>query len=140
MEILAPDVLSSAPRSTPHKDYEQQLADIPAEALHSLPCPAYGPKTAQPVFIHLYSGRQREGDFQAELESLEWGEAWSPIEISLDIVINSRTGNVFDHTVRKAWINASSPASSPASWWGLNVRLGVSQGRGGFRMAVDLGH
>eukprot|EP00438_Fugacium_kawagutii_P029532 Skav228087 [mRNA] locus=scaffold913:403566:406172:+ [translate_table: standard] len=104
--ILAPDLAHHAQVACPFNEPEARVASIPAEVLCEVPAPTYGPKTEQPVYIHLYSGRRRDGDFQAELERLDWGTAWKPIVISLDIVISETSGNVFDPKVRKQWLTA----------------------------------
>eukprot|EP00438_Fugacium_kawagutii_P002074 Skav230758 [mRNA] locus=scaffold4515:66690:68417:+ [translate_table: standard] len=104
---LLPDLDMTYMESPPADHALNQLQRIPLDMVSNLPCPSYGPRTRQAIYIHLYSGRRRLGDFQAALEALDWGsDAWPPLVISLDIVIHAEKGNIMDLAVRRQWLDA----------------------------------
>eukprot|EP00438_Fugacium_kawagutii_P023838 Skav212423 [mRNA] locus=scaffold202:148776:151259:+ [translate_table: standard] len=104
---LAPDLAMTTSHLLPADHAASQLGRLPLEAIAAVEQPAYGPRTRQAIFVHLYSGRRRQGDFQQALEGLCWGDdAWPPIVISLDIVIHPQKGNIMDVHIRKQWLDA----------------------------------
>ena len=54
-------------------------------------------------FLHLFSGKRREGDLQCALENLDWGDAWTPIVIPLDIILDKVHGDLLSLDSRSFW-------------------------------------
>ena len=102
---LCPDFLAEAPMAPLRATGAQQLAAIDAGRCSMQPDPGYGPATIQPVFVHLFSGRRRVGDLQAALEDIDWGNAWKPIVISLDVVLDSQHGDLLRKDSQEFWLN-----------------------------------
>ena len=108
-------------RQTPSPSSEPQS--------HWLSCapPTAGPLTQQPVLIHLYSGRRRHGDLQACIEELTWPEeAWRPIVISLDVVLDAHWENVLSPQAQEFWLSQISKgaihgviAGPPCETWSV---------------------
>ena len=101
---LCPDLI---PRHQPLlQQYtgRQQLADIPRINLAHAPRPGYGACAKQPIFIHFFSGRRRPGDVQEALENLNWDHCWSPIIISLDIILDAKHGGLMKAETRLFWL------------------------------------
>ena len=75
LQWLCPDWTFVGPVIKQKMDGASLLGAIAGEAIRSAPDPGYGPKTTQPVFLHLFSGRRRINDLQYAVESLDWGDA-----------------------------------------------------------------
>eukprot|EP00438_Fugacium_kawagutii_P029607 Skav235421 [mRNA] locus=scaffold924:310247:315996:- [translate_table: standard] len=101
LEHLAPDLL---PRQGPGAPLDDPQDRLKALSPAVFPSPGYGPKTTQAVFVHLDSGRRRQGDLQCAIEALQLDEAWPPIVISLDIVLNEEFGNILRPEARSFWL------------------------------------
>ena len=102
---LCPDL--AARLHAPHlsRNGSQRLHDIDLAACSQAPAPCYGPATTQPVFLHFFSGRRREGDLQQALESLPWTDAWDPIVVSLDVVLDTQFGDLLSPRVQRFWMD-----------------------------------
>ena len=91
---------------------EDKLRALPRSHWTSCVPPTAGPLIQQPVLIHLYSGRRRHGDVQACIEELHWPEeAWRPIVISLDVVLDAHWGNVLSPQAQEFWLSQISKGS-----------------------------
>eukprot|EP00438_Fugacium_kawagutii_P025367 Skav236529 [mRNA] locus=scaffold78:1073914:1079907:- [translate_table: standard] len=101
LDHLAPDLL---PRQGPGAHLDDPQDRLKALCPAVFPSPGYGPKTTQAVFVHLYSGRRRQGDLQCAIEALQLDDAWPPIVISLDIVLNEEFGNILRPEARSFWL------------------------------------
>ena len=102
---LCPDLLAAQPQTRQLMDGAKQLQAISAGRCALLPDPGYGPSTSQPVFLHLFSGRRREGDLQCALEALDWSDSWPPVVISLDVVLDAEHGDILKPSVQAFWLD-----------------------------------
>ena len=102
---LCPQLLTGAHLASSRADGASQLRAIDAGRCAMQPDPGYGPATLQPIFVHLFSGRRRLGDLQCALESVDWGEAWPPIVISLDVVLDSNHGDLLKQSTQEFWLD-----------------------------------
>ena len=106
---------------------EDRLRALPWSHWTSCSPPTAGPLVQQPVLVHLYSGRRRSGDFQACVEALDWpAEAWRPIVISLDVVLDAHWGNVLSPQAQEFWLSQISKgaihgmiAGPPCETWSV---------------------
>ena len=99
---LCPDWVLEHPRTKQTCDTEGLIVSV-SQTCHTTSAPGYGPKTIQPIFLYLFSGKRREGDLQCALENLDWGDAWTPIVISLDIILDKVHGDLLSLDSRSFW-------------------------------------
>ena len=104
-EWLCPNMADLTTMAPPARGAEAQLRALSWEHWTCCSPPTAGPLIQQPVVVHLYSGRRRPGGLQACIEELSWpAEAWKPIVISLDVVLDATWGNVLSPQAQKFWL------------------------------------
>ena len=126
-EWLCPNLADLDLVAPPIHGAEARLHALPWTHWTSCAPPTAGPLIQQPVLVHLYSGRRRAGDFQACVEALDWpAEAWKPIIISLDVVLDPTWGNVLSPQAQKFWLGQISKgavhgmiAGPPCETWSV---------------------
>ena len=101
---LCPDIVYNHSQPVLTSTGLQQLEAIDLQACAAVAAPSHGPATTQPVFLHFFSGRRREGDLQQAIEALRWGGAWDPIVVSLDVVLDSTYGDLLNPWVQDYWM------------------------------------
>ena len=69
-----------------------------------VPSPLLFPRFKQLVFVHLFSGRRRERDLQAQLEAIDWSPALPPLVLSIDVMVDSKACNLMQQGPRDFWI------------------------------------
>ena len=127
-EWICPDLLDAQPTFWNHQTAEAQLAEIPLEHWQRCPSPTTGPCFYQPVFLHLFSGRRRSGDFQDKLEQMDFSSVgWHPVVISMDVVLDAKWGNALDKTTQQFWLDlakrgaiAGLLAGPPCETWSVS--------------------
>ena len=64
-------------------------------------CPLYRtlPDIPTFLFVHLFSGRRRTGDFHMELQNFALQKNWRVVILSLDTAVSIEYGNLLHHTV-----------------------------------------
>ena len=64
-------------------------------------CPLYRalPDVPTFLFVHLFSGRRRTGDFHMELQNFALQKNWRVVILSLDTAVSIEYGNLLHHTV-----------------------------------------
>eukprot|EP00438_Fugacium_kawagutii_P031296 Skav201234 [mRNA] locus=scaffold4162:233341:238470:+ [translate_table: standard] len=103
---LCPDLLCAEPLHRRALPAAERLRHIPPAALAALAAPPKVLATGRPIFVHFFSGRRRDQDFQSFMDGMNWGDLPVPLVISLDIVVDKVNGNCMDPAVRKFWLNA----------------------------------
>ena len=67
---LCPEMVFNHSQPTATSAGIQQLEAIDVQAYAGVVAPSHGPATTQPVFLHFFSGRRRDGDLQQAIEVL----------------------------------------------------------------------
>ena len=64
-------------------------------------CPLYRalPDVPTFLFVHLFSGRRRTGDFHMELQNFALHKPWRVVILSLDTAVSLEYGNLLHHTI-----------------------------------------
>ena len=64
-------------------------------------CPLYRalPDVPTFLFVHLFSGRRRTGDFHMELQNFALHKPWRVVILSLDTAVSVEYGNLLHHTI-----------------------------------------
>ena len=101
---LCPDLIPKETSVPNCFDGEQMLQNIPKMNVAFVPSPGYGPRNIQPIFLHFFSGRRREDDLQAAIEAQDWSHCWTPIVLSVDIVLDKDTGDIMNPAARCYWL------------------------------------
>lgn len=103
---LCPELLPVEPLVKRGLSPEDRLRHLPEDALQALSAPLRTLGTTRPIFVHFFSGRRREQDFQFYMEQIHWDPWSTPLVISLDIVVDRVNGNCMDPKVRSFWLGA----------------------------------
>ena len=109
LQLAEPDTfLRSVERSAPPVEYRltedflKQLQD--SDFSSYIRDPAALPRFQETVFVHLYSGRRRDGDLQAQLESLDWEGQLPPLVVSLDVMVDASNCDMMCAAHRDLWL------------------------------------
>ena len=87
-----------------HTCTEELIAGLDMDLIQSIPHPGLLPRFRQPVFVHIYSGRRREGDLQSQIEAIDWSPDLTPIVVSLDLMVDRSRCDMMNPEQRRFWL------------------------------------
>ena len=118
VEFLLGEVPNRIAPVEPNTCTEALLRNLDPQLIQQVPHPTLLPRFRQPIFVHLYSGRRRAGDLQAQLEQLDWTPDLVPLVVSLDVMVDKGSCDMMDERQRSFWLRKAYEGAIDGGWAG----------------------